>query len=222
VRQSVHRLRRNGYRVRVVPAGEVDSGLRARLRSISEEWLGRWPERGFTMAMDDLFRDPETVFAIAEDEDGGVGGFLHLVPSPAAAGYSLSAMRRRRSTPNGLMEFLIVETIEWARAEHVSDLALNFCVFADVLRSETSFGPFGRAFRFFLLRLDGAFQLRRLLTFSDKFASGWNPRYLCFERLADFPAVGLAYLQAESLLTPPGPWARGRPPEEATPVGADR
>ena len=220
VRQSVHRLCRAGYRVHVLPAAALDERLRAELRSVSDEWLGRWPERGFTMAMDDLFGERAPVFAVAEDKHGRVGGFLHLVPSPAASGYSLSAMRRRRSTPNGLMEFLIAETIAWARSERVSELALNFCVFADALRPEAGRAPLARAFRFLLLRLDGAFQLRRLLTFSAKFASEWNPRYLCFERLADFPAVGLAYLQAESLLTPPGPWARAR--SETEPVLARR
>jgi hypothetical protein len=32
----------------------------------------------------------------------------------------------------------------------------------------------------------------------------------CVERLADLPLVGMAYLRVESLLTPPGPWARQR------------
>jgi hypothetical protein len=29
-----------------------------------------------------------------------------------------------------------------------------------------------------------------------------------YERLSDAPLVGFAYLRVESLLTPPGPWAR--------------
>jgi lysylphosphatidylglycerol synthetase-like protein (DUF2156 family) len=36
----------------------------------------------------------------------------------------------------------------------------------------------------------------------------WEPRYICLERLSDLPVVGLAYLQVESLLTPPRPWGR--------------
>ena len=210
VRQSVHRLGKAGYRTRVLRAGEVDHRLRAQLERVSEAWLGRWPERGFTMAMDDLFSEPETVFAIAESADGEVGGFLHLVPCPAAGGYSLSTMRRRRATPNGLVEFLIVETLEWARAHEVSRLSLNFCVFADLIRQERARSITRRAVRFALLRLDHLFQLERLLRFSDKFHPDWEPRYICLERPADFPLVGLAYLQLESLLVPPRPWASTR------------
>jgi lysyl-tRNA synthetase class 2 len=51
VRQSVHRLRRAGFTAAVVEDSEVDESLRAALLLVSDEWLGRWPERGFSMAM---------------------------------------------------------------------------------------------------------------------------------------------------------------------------
>ena len=105
VRQSVTRLERAGYGFRVVAAGDVDTPLREELERVSAVWRGSNVERGFSMAMDDQFREPETFFAIAE-RDGTVGGFLHLVPS--GRGFSLGAMRRSRDTPNGLMEYLIV------------------------------------------------------------------------------------------------------------------
>ena len=68
----------------------------------------------------------------------------------------------------------------------------------------------GRTARFALLRLDRLFQIERLHAFNRKFFPEWRARYVCFERLADAPAVGLAYLRAESLLTLPGPWTRRR------------
>jgi hypothetical protein len=37
------------------------------------------------------------------------------------------------------------------------------------------------------------------------------------ERLSDLLLVGVAYLRVESLLTPPGPWARQRPVSLARP-----
>src|SRR3989440_1354406 len=55
VRQSVHRVQRAGYRGRFVRPAEVTPELRAGLERVSREWRGRWPERGFTMAMDALF-----------------------------------------------------------------------------------------------------------------------------------------------------------------------
>ena len=210
VRQSVHRIHRAGYRVRFVRPAEVTPELRAGLERVSHEWRGRWPERGFTMAMDALFAHEAGMLAVAEGADGQVGGFLQLVPSPASGGYSLAAMRRGKDTPNGLMESLVAETIEWAGEHGASELSLNFAVFGEVLRGCEAEPLWHRAARFGLLRLDRFFQIDRLLSFNRKFQPVWRPRYLCVERVIDFPIVGLAYLHVESLLTPPGPWTAGR------------
>src|SRR5919201_798841 len=213
VRQSVARLERNGYRFRVVAAADVDAALRSELEHVSACWRGSSAERGFSMAMDDPFREPETLFAVAETDEG-VGGFLHLVPAANGRAYSLGAMRRLPSTPNGMMEFPVVETIGWARERNVQELSLNFCAFADVLRGDSRM-PLLRMLRGGLRIADGMFQIERLFVFNRKFQPEWRPRYLCFERFSDLGLVGLAYLRVESLLTPPGPWTR----RQATPTG---
>jgi lysyl-tRNA synthetase class 2 len=110
-------------------------------------------------------------------------------------------MRRRHDTPNGLMEFLIVETITWGRDHGVAEVSLNFSVFAEYMRADSGL------LKIVLLRLDRLFQLERLHSFNRKFFPQWRRRYFCFERWTDLPAAGFAYLHAESLLTPPGPWA---------------
>jgi lysyl-tRNA synthetase class 2 len=104
------------------------------------------------------------------------------------------------------MEFLLARTIEWARVNDVPEFSLNFSVFADLIRDPSSRGQ--SAVRFALLRFDRLFQIDRLLRFNRKFFPEWRPRYVCLESRLDFPLVGLAYLRAEQLLTPPGPWVR--------------
>ena len=209
VRQSGSRLRKAGYSFRVVAADEVRPALEAELANVSKAWRCGQPERGFSMAIDDL-HIPGTVLALAEDGNGRIGGFLHLAPSPAGGGWSLSAMRRRPDTPNGLTEFLVVETLAWARAAGASELSLNFCALTDFLAAERMTTPLRRVVRRGLLLADNAFQLERLYSFNRKFFPDWRRRYICVERLADLPAVGLAYLHAESLLVPPRPWTRRR------------
>src|SRR5207248_3730163 len=70
VRQSVSRLEKSGYEVRVLSTADAGPGLREELCSVSREWRGSWPERGFTMAMDALFAYPDTVLAVAVGPDG--------------------------------------------------------------------------------------------------------------------------------------------------------
>jgi lysyl-tRNA synthetase class 2 len=207
VRQSVTRLKKAGYTLRVVRAEGTDEALRAKLDAVSAEWRGNQPERGFSMAIDELYVEG-TVFAIAECAGGEVGGFLHLAPTPAGGGWSLSTMRRRPSTPNGLTEFLIAETLAWAKVEGAGEISLNFCAFTDFISEERAVTVPRRAVRRALLAADNVFQLERLYAFNRKFFPEWRPRYLCVERLTDLPLVGLAYLHVEQLLVPPGPWTR--------------
>jgi lysyl-tRNA synthetase class 2 len=209
VRQSVSRLRKAGYSFRALAADEVGPALEAELEDVSAAWRCGEPERGFSMTIDDL-HVPGTVLALAEDPAGHVGGFLHLAPSPAGGGWSLSTMRRRPDTPNGLTEFLVVETLVWARETDVSELSLNFCALTDFLAPERVKTPARRLVRRGLLLADSVFQLERLYSFNRKFFPEWRRRYICVERFTDLPAVGLAYLHAESLLLPPGPWTRRR------------
>jgi lysylphosphatidylglycerol synthetase-like protein (DUF2156 family) len=207
VRQSVTRLVKAGYSLRVVAAEDADPDLRARLDAVSELWRGNQPERGFTMSIDELYV-PGTVFAVAESEDGEIGGFLHLAPTLGGGGWSLSTMRRRPDSPNGVTEFLIAETLAWANVQGASELSLNFCAFTELISEERAVTMPRRFVRRVLLAADSVFQLERLYSFNRKFFPEWRPRYLMVERLSDLPRVGLAYLHVEQLLVPPGPWAK--------------
>jgi lysyl-tRNA synthetase, class II len=100
------------------------------------------------------------------------------------------------------MEFLVVQRVEWARGHGVEELSLNFCVFGDLIADEPGTRLHAVARRG-LRAADRRFQLERLVVFTRKFAPEWRPRYVCVERLTDVPRVGIAYLRAESLLTPP-------------------
>jgi lysyl-tRNA synthetase, class II len=208
VRQSVARLERAGFAFRVAAPDELSESERSDIDAVTREWLGGAVDRGFSMAMDDLHGHPQARFALATDGEGRVRGYLHLVPS--VRGYSLSAMRRGRSTPNGLMEYLIVHTASWAAPRGVEELSLNFAAFADVLRAGDAAPMHMRLGRLALLRLDTFFQLERLYSFNRKFHPAWRTRYICYERAIDVPVLSLATLHAERLIGPPARFAARR------------
>ena len=201
VRQSVTRLERAGFAVRVARPAELEPGLREEIARVNREWLGKECDRGFSMAMDDLFAHPEARFVLGVGPDGRLGGFLHLVPS--LRGYSLSAMRRSSETPNGLMEWLISRASEDLAEQGAEELSLNFAVFASALRAGPESPAWLRAARWTVLKLDRVFQLERLYSFNKKFEPEWRTRYVCFERAIDLPVLSIATLHVERLLPMP-------------------
>ncbi|MGB2876271.1 MAG: phosphatidylglycerol lysyltransferase domain-containing protein [Gaiellaceae bacterium] len=202
VRQSVHRLERAGYRAEVLPPGAMSPELRRELEAIAREWRGSEPERGFVMALDALFRldGDDALFVIGREPNGTPAGFLHFAICRAGGALSLSSMPRLRSTPNGFNEWLICETVSWAKANGFPRISLNFAPFAALLAPEAELSRLQRLERRALLRLKGRFQLDNLLLFNRKFFPGWQRRFVVYERRLDLPRVGIAALAAEAYL----------------------
>ncbi|HEX7626248.1 MAG TPA: phosphatidylglycerol lysyltransferase domain-containing protein [Gaiellaceae bacterium] len=202
VRQSVHRLERDGYTARVLRPSELDADLRAQLEDVARTWRGSEPERGFVMALDRLFRlgDGDALFVVGLDPSGDVAGFLHFAVSSAGRALSLSSMPRLRDSPNGFNEWLICETIAWARANEYERVSLNFAPFAALLAPEAELSSLQGVQRRALLTLKGHFQLDNLLLFNRKFAPRWERRFVVYERRRDLPRVGVAALAAEAYL----------------------
>jgi lysylphosphatidylglycerol synthetase-like protein (DUF2156 family) len=203
VRQSVHRLERAGFVVRVLRSNELDDELRAQMEEIARIWRGTAPERGWVMAMDTLFRpggDDDMVFVVGFDPEGRPHGFLHFGVSKAGSALTLSSMPRLHDVPNGFTEWLICESIAWARAEGIARVSLNFAPFAALLAPGAQLAPKQRAAAAGLRRLKGWFQLDNLLLFNRKFEPAWEPRFLVYERRRDLPRIGLAALAVEAYL----------------------
>jgi lysyl-tRNA synthetase class 2 len=208
VRQSVHRLTKAGYTVEVLNAADVTSPLREELAGVAEGWRGEARETGFSMAFDGTspvtHRDDR--YAVAFDAERRVGGFLHLGWAPAASALSLSSMRRDRHAPNGLNEFLVCRTIDWARQEGIRQVSLNFAAFAAILDPPGPVDYVTRAEGWLLRRFSGRFQLERLASYNRKFFPRWVPRYAAYPSATALPRIGLAAMLAEAYVT--APWSR--------------
>jgi len=202
VRQSVHRLERAGFTTRVLRPSEIDAPLRAELEDVTRAWRGKAPERGFVMALDALFRDgdDDAVFVLGLDESGVPHGFLHFALCPAGSALSLSSMPRTADVPNGFTEWLIAESIVWARENGFARVSLNFSPFAALLSPEGELSVGQRVQAATLRRMKPWFQLDNLLLFNRKFFPGWQRRFVVYERRRDLPRVGVAALAVEAYL----------------------
>ncbi len=169
-------LDRLGYSVEILRADQLGTETLATIVKVSEIWRGGQPERGFSMALDDVrsIELEDTLFVLGRGPDGQVAGFLHFVPVPATGDLSLSAMRRLPETPNGFNEFLVSSLLFWARDQNVEQVSLNFAVFGGVLRDEGP-GAAKRGFRGALRYTDRFFQVESLLDFNRKFGPEWVP-----------------------------------------------
>ena len=102
--------------------------------------------------------------------------------------------------PNGFNEWLICETVGWARENGFARLSLNFAPFAELLAPEAQVHGLQKLERRALLTLKGRFQLDNLLLFNRKFFPSWERRFVVYERRRDLPRISVAALAAEAYL----------------------
>jgi len=212
VRQSCHRLERDGYRLEFVADPDVGPDLRDALASVTKAWRGRAPERGFTMALGEpRGDDPDCLTVVARDGEGRARGYLHLVPCYGPdPGMSLDQMRRRPDTPNGLTEWMVARTTEELGRRGTARLSLNFAFLGGLFRRRSDLSPWRRLEVGVVRRLNPYFQIESLHDFNAKFFPEWYPRYIYYEAPLSFPRVALAYLEAEAFLRLPLIGMRGR------------
>lgn len=203
VRQMVNRIKRKGYSCTTHKWSDVEEDVRVQLRKLAHEWRYGVAERGFSMSMDRFGEDsdPDTYITIAWLE-GEIKGLLYYVPW-TTNGLSLDRMQRERGTDPGVNELMIVETVEWARANKKDYVSLNFAAFRSLFdrADKISAGPITRGMRNLIRFSSNFFQVESLYRFNAKFQPGWETRYVLYPRASDLPRVGWAALRAEKFIS---------------------
>jgi lysyl-tRNA synthetase class 2 len=203
VRQSVNRLLKSGYTSELCSSAEIDETTREEMERVLEAGRIGHGERGFSMSLDGVActNQQDTLFVLARDGEGVLRGVLHFVPCYGRRAMSLSIMRRDPSTPNGLMEFLVVAAIEGMRERGISELSLNFATVARWIREP------GNGLERLLGRAAGAldryFQVESLYRFNVKFQPRWDPRYLVYEGRTGLARAAVASMWAEGQMPKP-------------------
>ena len=118
LRQAVNRIANYGYTISFHDPARIDPELEAAVQSVMVQRRRGEVERGFSMTLGRLFdpRDEGLLLAVAHGPDGHPVAFCQFVPAPGIRGYSLDLMRRDDGEhPNGLLDFILVRTIERLR-----------------------------------------------------------------------------------------------------------
>jgi lysylphosphatidylglycerol synthetase-like protein (DUF2156 family)/UDP-2,3-diacylglucosamine pyrophosphatase LpxH len=203
LRGAYNRVSKAGYRVEVMDPLEANAELRRQLEDLATETRQGEVERGFSMTLSRMFdeRDPGLLLAVCMDPEGKPVAFNQYVPASHINGYSLDLMRRTSNpdAPNGLTDFVIIETINWMAERGLNGLGLNFAVMRAVVAEENTTGPWRSAEKSLLHRFSDSMQIESLWNFNKKYYPEWRPRYSVADDRAHLPRAGLAIARAESV-----------------------
>ncbi|MBV9665066.1 MAG: DUF2156 domain-containing protein [Actinobacteria bacterium] len=201
LRQAVNRIAKYGYTAAFYDPAHLEPELKGRLLGMMGESRRGQVERGFSMTLGRVFDpvDEGLLLVVAFGPDGDPVAVCQYVPAPGIDGYSLDLMRRSHGEhPNGLLDFLVVRTIEHVRERGMRGLCLNFATMRAVLAGETGTSLTQRVERWFLRRMSDSMQIESLWKYNAKFDPEWHPRYAVYDAPENVLPAALAVARAES------------------------
>ncbi|ANZ14974.1 bifunctional lysylphosphatidylglycerol synthetase/lysine--tRNA ligase LysX [Streptomyces noursei] len=214
-RQAVNRVERAGATFRVRRHAELTDAEMQEVIHRADAWRDTETERGFSMALDRLGdeQDGDCLLAEAFDADGNMIALLSFVPW-GKDGISLDVMRRDRSAPNGVMEFMVAQLCAQAGSIGVRRISLNFAVFRSAFEegARIGAGPVLKFWRRLLLFFSRWWQLEALYRSNSKYLPEWYPRFLCYADAGALARIGTASGIAEGFVAVPSLgklWGKG-------------
>ncbi len=207
LRQAHARIRKAGVTIEFHDPNFVEPALQNQVLGMMGESRKAGVERGFSMTLGRVFdkRDEGLLMAIARDQSGDVVAICQFTPSPGIQGWSLDLMRRKVATslPNGVTDFVIVETMRHLADEGFKNLCLNFAVMRSMFEPQTSQGLRRRVVRHSLIQLSKRAQIESLWKYNRKFAPQWQPRYLVFDAVSHLVSQAMSIAEVESFIEIP-------------------
>jgi lysylphosphatidylglycerol synthetase-like protein (DUF2156 family) len=202
LRQAVNRIAKYGYRIEFHDPSHLDPALELELRALMTESRRGEVERGFSMTLGRVFSqdDDGLLLAVCFAPSGQAAAFCQFVPAADIDGYSLDLMRRSEGEQhwNGLLDFVVVRSIEHVRALGMRGLGLNFAVMRSVLANEGGARVSHRIERRMLGWLSDSMQIESLWKYNAKFDPDWHPRYAVYDAPENFLSSAVAVAKAES------------------------
>jgi lysylphosphatidylglycerol synthetase-like protein (DUF2156 family) len=176
--------------------GQVDHGLEAQLKILSDSWLKdkKGAEMSFDLGAFNLPQIRRTGVAAILSSDGRLEAFVTWLPYKQGRGRSLDLMRRQQDAKN-VMDFLIVESISHFRTMGVEEVSLGNALLANVKESLDPYGCEERAIKFLFDNFNRYYRYKSLFEFKKKYQPVWQGRYLGFRPTANRLLVPLALLR---------------------------
>jgi lysylphosphatidylglycerol synthetase-like protein (DUF2156 family) len=198
LRTACNKARKEGKELRWYQPGDgpFDYGLEAQLKIISDEWLRE--KQGTEMAFDlgsfSLTQIRKRGVAAIFGADSRLEAFATWLPYKQGTGRSLDLMRSH-SSAKGIMDFLIVESIDHFREHGVEEVSLGNAPLANVEENRQLYGREEKAVKFLFEKFNRYYGYKSLFEFKKKYQPIWQGRFLGFRPNANLLLVALALVR---------------------------
>jgi len=200
MRNAVNKIEHAGYQSKIYQPPLKD-GLVQQLKTVSNEWLseGGHSEAGFSQGVFQSKEIKKCIVLTVENDESKIIAFLNIVPSYKAGEATYDLIRQGRGSPNGVLDYLTVKMIQFAKASNFRTLNMGLAPLAGMQGGTLN----EQIMQFYKDHFKQAFRLKGLFEYKNKFEPRWENRYLVYDQTFDlvrFPIVLRAVTQVHDLL----------------------
>lgn len=185
LRTAVNRAEREGASFEILPPGSA-TAIGAELKAVSDAWLDEQngDEKAFSLGRFDLaYLDLTPLAVVRRSAEGQAGpgrivAFANLLPGSAATSeVAIDLMRYNPDAPHGVMDYLFIRAIQWARAEGYAGFDLGMAPLAGL--EDRRLAPvFGRVGALVFEEGGALYGFQGLRAYKSKFSPDWKPRFI--------------------------------------------
>jgi phosphatidylglycerol lysyltransferase len=191
-RNRIRKLEKLGYFTKTYN-GNISDEFFAKLQIISNEWLDEpnRVERGFSLGYFCRKYIEESEILTVENDLGEIVAFVNLIPSYKDGQVTIDLMRKSKSAPSGVMDYIFVKAILELKEKGYKSLSLGLAPMSGFQDGEqVSFAEL--AVHSIFKKLNFLFNYEGLKVFKDKFATSWEPKFLSFKNIPQLARLALS------------------------------
>jgi phosphatidylglycerol lysyltransferase len=175
LRTARNRCEAEGAVFELVPAGSAQA-LARDLKQVSDAWLQRQAggEKGFSMGRFDIAYLNRTPIGLVHKGDRVVA-FANVLVAGGRA--TIDLMRYADDAPPGVMDYLFVNLIEWARDQGIAEFSLGMAPLSG-LENRRLAPLFARIGALVFAEGGALYGFEGLRAYKAKFADSWRPLYI--------------------------------------------
>ena len=188
-RNVLNRFEKDGYSFEVM-APPFDDSLLDQLQSISEEWLGKRKEMGFSVGWfqrDYLQTAPIAI--VKKRSNNEIIAFVSLMfQGQDQEHVGIDLMRFKKEVPNSTMDFIFLQLLIYYKEQGYHYFSFGVAPLAKVGSAPRSHNA-EKIAHFIYKHGKLIYSFEGLRKFKDKFDPNWEPRYLAYPQLMSLPAL---------------------------------
>jgi phosphatidylglycerol lysyltransferase len=185
LRNAMNKIKKDGFTCKIIEP-PVKEGIIQKLKSVSNEWLIEF-EKKEEIFSGGAFEPKEIknqLLFVIEDIEEKIVAFANMIPDYAQGEVTYDLIRKTTDAPNGVMDVLIINMIEYYKNQGKKYLNLGLAPFSGI---DEATNLTERTLKFAYHNLKRMQHFKGLRFFKEKFANRWDNKYLVYS--SDFDLI---------------------------------